>query len=68
MDRVGRQLALPEDTLKQTPSIGELIALTDALYRGTLSPAQIEIVRTLRQGLSLMAEQETLMLDVKVPS
>jgi len=37
MHRVERQLALPEDKAKQPPSIGQLIALTDALHRGTLS-------------------------------
>lgn len=68
MNRIERQLSLPEDKLKRPPSIGELIALTDALYRGTLSPAQTEIVRSLREGLCVMAEQETLMVDVKVPS
>jgi hypothetical protein len=60
------QLALPEDSAKQMPSIRELIALTDALHRGTLSPAQAVIVRSLREGLSLMAEHNKNMEDVKV--
>jgi len=58
MNRVERQLALPEDCLKEPPSVGHLLALVDALHRGTLSPAQSEIVRSLREGLSLMAEKE----------
>jgi hypothetical protein len=58
MNRVERQLALPEDRTKEPPRIGELIALTDALHRGTLNPSQIEIVRALREGLARMAECE----------
>jgi hypothetical protein len=33
-----------------------LISLTDALHRGTLNHEQAEIVRSLREGLALMAE------------
>lgn len=58
MNHVERQLALPEDKAKQPPRLGELIALTDALRRDALSPAQAEIVRTLRDGLSRLAEKE----------
>ena len=57
MDRVERQLALPDDFVKPVPSIGELIALTDALHRVTLSPTQTEIVRALRSGLVALAGQ-----------
>jgi len=35
-----RQLALPEDKVKKPPRLGELIALTDALHRGALSPGR----------------------------
>jgi hypothetical protein len=58
MNRVERQLALPEDRVKEPPSLGQLIALVDALHRGTLSPEQTEIVKALREGLGLMAEKE----------
>ncbi len=56
MNKVERQLALPEDAAKETPSLGELIALTDALRNGLLNPAQTEIVRALREGLGLLED------------
>src|ERR1700690_545647 len=58
MNHIERQLALPEDKMAEPPGIGQLIALTDALRLGTLSPAQSEIVRTLREGLSRLTEKE----------
>ncbi len=58
MNRVERQLALPEDQLAEPPSLGQLLALVDALRRDSLSPAQSEIVRSLREGLSTLAEKE----------
>jgi site-specific recombinase XerD len=64
MNKVERQLALPEDQAKEPPKIGELIALTDALRSGSLNPAQTEIVRALREGLGLL--EERVMEDVKV--
>jgi site-specific recombinase XerD len=57
MNKVERQLALPEDSAKETPRIGELIALTDALRNGALNPTQTELVRALREGLGLLEEQ-----------
>ena len=65
MNKVERQLALPEDNAKEPPRIGELIALTDALRNGSLNLAQTEIVRALREGLGLL--EEHVMEDVKVP-
>lgn len=56
MNKVERQLALPEDLAKEPPNIGELIALTDALRNGSLNPAQTEIVRALREGLGLLED------------
>ena len=56
MNKVERQLALPEDNAKEPPRIGELIALTDALRNGSLNPAQTEIVRALREGLGLLED------------
>ncbi len=58
MNHVERQLALPEDKMAEPLGIGHLIALTDALRQDVLSPAQSEIVRTLRDGLSRLAERE----------
>jgi hypothetical protein len=46
--------------------IGLLLALVDALHRGTLSPSQPEIVRTLREGLSRLAEQEMVTVRYEV--
>jgi site-specific recombinase XerD len=57
MATVERQLSLPEDRLARAPSLGEMLALVDALRNGTLNTAQIEIVGTLRSGLALMAEK-----------
>lgn len=68
MNKVERQLALPEDRMQEPPSLGQLIALADALRNGSLNPAQTEIVRALREGLGLLAEKEPIMWDVKVPS
>jgi integrase/recombinase XerD len=56
MHKVERQLALPEDQVKEPPRIGELIALADALRNGSLNPAQTEIVRALREGLGLLED------------
>lgn len=56
MNKIERQLSLPEDVAKEAPRIGELIALTDALRNGSLNPAQIEIVRALRVGLGLLED------------
>jgi integrase/recombinase XerD len=54
MNKVERQLALPEDRTAEPPGLGQLIALTDALRNGSLNPAQTEIVRALREGLGLL--------------
>jgi integrase/recombinase XerD len=54
MNKVERQLALPEDRTAEPPDLGQLIALTDALRNGSLNPAQTEIVRALREGLGLL--------------
>jgi hypothetical protein len=54
MNKVERQLSLPEDSAREAPRIGELIALADALRNGSLNPAQIELVRALREGLGLL--------------
>lgn len=56
MNQVEQGLLLPEDSAKEAPRIGELIALADALRNGSLNPAQIEIVRALREGLGLLGE------------
>jgi hypothetical protein len=56
MNKVERLLELPEDRMKEKPSLGELIALTDSLRNGMLNPAQTEIVRALREGLGLLED------------
>lgn len=56
MNKVERQLALPEDAKKEPMSIGQLIALTDALRSGSLNSTQTELVRALREGLGLLEE------------
>lgn len=56
MNKVERQLALLEDNAKEPMSIGQLIALTDALRGGSLNSAQTEIVRALREGLGLLED------------
>jgi hypothetical protein len=56
MDKIERQLALPEDSAKEPPKIGEFIALADALCNGSLNPIQTEIVRALREGLGLLED------------
>lgn len=60
MNKVERQLALPEDNAKEPPKIGELIALADALRNGSLNPTQTEIVRGLREGLGLLEDVKVL--------
>ena len=56
MNKVEKQLALPEDNAKEPPNIGELIALADALRNGSLNPARTEIVLALREGLALLED------------
>ncbi|OGO72174.1 MAG: hypothetical protein A2Z49_10310 [Chloroflexi bacterium RBG_19FT_COMBO_56_12] len=68
MSEVERRLALPEDRLSHPQSIGQLLALVDALRQGTLNTTQIELVQKLRAGLIALAEQERNMEDVKVPA
>jgi hypothetical protein len=58
MTMVERQLSLPEDRLIQPPSIGEMLALVDALRSGTLNPTQTELVWSLRSGLTMLAKQD----------
>lgn len=54
MHQVERQLSLPEDQAKEPMSLGQLIALTDALRNGALNPQQAELVRALREGLGVL--------------
>lgn len=64
MHQVERQLSLPEDKDKEPPSLGQLIALTDALRNGALNPQQTEIVRALREGLGLLENVKVQELNV----
>jgi hypothetical protein len=66
MNKVERQLSLPEDQVKEPPRIGELIALADALRDGSLNPAQTEIARALREGLGLLGDMENVKVRVEM--
>gem|GEM_PF-5862498 len=59
-------MVLPEDRLKEPPGYGQLPALVDGLRSGTLNPAQTELLWTLRDGLSQLAEKEALKLEMSV--
>lgn len=60
MNTVERQLLLPKDDTAEPPSVGQMIALVDALRGGMLNPAQTEIAWTLREGLALMEENKVM--------
>lgn len=68
MSGVERQLSLPEDRLSQPASIGQLLAMVDAIRQGTLNESQVNLVQQLRNGLMALAEYENRIEDVKVPS
>jgi hypothetical protein len=57
---VERQMALPEDPLSRTPTLGMLIALVESLREGVVSPAQADTIRTLRAGLLALQEEKVL--------
>jgi site-specific recombinase XerD len=63
---VEKRLALPEDRLSQPVSVGQLLAVVDAIRQGTLNEAQVSLLQQLRAGLITLAEQENHMEDVKV--
>jgi len=56
MSLIERRLALPEDRVSQPPSIGQLVALADALHKGTLNPAQV--------GLRALQDWQNLSMEV----
>ena len=66
MSGVEKRLALPEDRLSQPVSIGQLIAMVDAIRQGTLNESQVNLVQQLRSGLIALAEGDNHMEDVKV--
>ena len=68
MAMVERQMALPEDRLAPPPSIGLLLALVDSLRQGTLNEVQAETIMQLRAGIRALAEKESTIEDVKVPT
>jgi hypothetical protein len=68
MALVERRMALPEDALAEPPGMGQLLALVDSLHEGTLNQAQTETIRQLRAGILALAERESIIQDVKVPS
>jgi integrase len=65
---VERRIALPEDALAAPPGAGRLLALVDSLRQGALNERQIEAVRALRAGILALAERESTIQDVKVPT
>jgi len=48
--------------------MGQLLALVDSLREGTLNGLQAETVRQLRSGILALAERESIIQDVKVPT
>jgi hypothetical protein len=66
MGVIERRLAMPEDRLSQPVSIGQLLAMVDAIRQGTLNTTQIDLVQQLRSGLMTLVENENHMKDVKV--
>ena len=63
---VEKRLALPEDRLSRPASIGQLLAMVDAIRQGTLNESQAKQVQQLRAGLMALVELENPMEDVKV--
>ncbi len=51
MAQVEQRFASDGDAIKPVPSVGELVALVDALRTGTLSESQKEVVQALRAGI-----------------
>ena len=56
MATVERYLALPEDDAAPPPDPAQLLALVDSLREGTLNAAQVETLRALRAGLTLLVK------------
>jgi hypothetical protein len=48
--------------------MGQLLAQVDSLREGTLNEAQTEKFRQLRAGILALAERESIIQDVKVPT
>ena len=65
---IERRMALPEDARAEPPGMGQILALVDSLHEGTLNEAQAETVRQLRSGILALAERESTIQDVKVPT
>lgn len=63
---VEKRLALPEDRLSRPASIGQLLAMVDAIRQGTLNESKAKQVQQLRAGLMALVELENPMEDVKV--
>jgi hypothetical protein len=51
MAQVEQRLTTQDDAPTPAPSVGELLALVDALRNGTLSESQRETVQILRAGI-----------------
>jgi len=66
MSGIEKRLALPEDRLSQPVSVGQLLAMVDAIRQDMLNATQIDLVQQLRSGLMALVENENHMKDVKV--
>jgi hypothetical protein len=55
---IEKRMDLPEDQAAPPPIHGELIALVDSLWTGTLNHTQQETVRRLRAGILTLADKE----------
>ena len=60
MVQVEQRLATQDDALNVVPSVGELLALVDALQNGTLSESQRETVQALRTGITALTQTLTI--------
>ncbi len=66
MNEVERQLELVERRPQEAPSLGELVALVDALRSGTLNDQQANTVQAIRDGILAIARKEQLEMHMEV--
>ncbi len=59
MAQVEQRFAAGGDAVMQAPSLGELVAMVDALRDGTLSESQIRTVQALRAGIAALTQIPT---------
>ena len=61
-------MALPEDVRAKPPGMRQFLALVNSLHEGTLYEVQTETIRQLRAGILSLAERESTIQNVKVPT